>query len=125
MALADRDKVDDGIHALDRPAQAGRVRHVAFGRLRRQVAGAGGVADEGAYVVPPMVDRARHVRPDEAGAAGDEDLQTDSRSKFCQYRLGVGPIWPWYFEPSSPLPYGFSAGSLSCTNEIWPIFIPW
>ncbi len=25
-------------------------------------------------------------------------------SKFSQYRLGVGPRWPWYFEPSSVAP---------------------
>ena len=22
-----------------------------------------------------------------------------SRRKFSKYRLGVGPRWPWYFEP--------------------------
>jgi hypothetical protein len=26
--------------------------------------------------------------------------------KFSKYRLGVGPRWPWYFEPRAPLPYG-------------------
>ena len=30
--------------------------------------------------------------------------------KFSKYRLGVGPRWPWYFEPRAPLPYGWSAG---------------
>jgi len=24
---------------------------------------------------------------------------TDQRRKFSKYRLGVGPRWPWYFEP--------------------------
>lgn len=24
--------------------------------------------------------------------------------KFSKYRLGVGPRWPWYFEPRAPLP---------------------
>ena len=47
-----------------------------------------------------------------------------SSGKFCQYRLGVGPRWPWYFDPSAPEPYGVSAGSDICTNESWPIFIP-
>ena len=61
-------------------------------------------------------------RPDEPGAAGHEDLHD---SKFCQYRDGVGPRWPWYFEPSEAVPYGLEVGSLSCMNEIWPIFIPW
>ena len=47
-----------------------------------------------------------------------------SSAKFCQYRLGVGPRCPWYLEPIPSEPYGRSAGSDSCTNEIWPIFIP-
>ena len=43
--------------------------------------------------------------------------------KFCQYRLGVGPRCPWYFEPIPSEPYGRSAGSVSWTNDSWPIFI--
>jgi hypothetical protein len=35
----------------------------------------------------------------------------------------VGRDWPWYLEPMSPVPYGVCAGSVSWTNEIWPIFI--
>ena len=27
-----------------------------------------------------------------------------SLAKFCQYFDGVGPRWPWYFEPMSPVP---------------------
>ena len=36
-----------------------------------------------------------------------------SLTKFCQYFDGVGPRWPWYFEPISPVPYGVAAGSVS------------
>ena len=45
---------------------------------------------------------ARHVPPDEPARARDEDHP--SSVKFCQYRLGVGPRCPWYFEPSEPEP---------------------
>ena len=55
---------------------------------------------------------------DEPCSPGDED-----HSKFFQYLLGVGPAWPWYFEPRPELPYGVSAGSVICTKESWPIFI--
>jgi hypothetical protein len=27
-----------------------------------------------------------------------------SLAKFCQYFDGVGPRWPWYFEPMPPVP---------------------
>ena len=30
----------------------------------------------------------------------------------------------WYFDPSPAEPYGCALGSVSCTNESWPIFIP-
>ena len=43
--------------------------------------------------------------------------------KFCQYRLGVGPRCPWYFDPIPSEPYGRSAGSVSWTNDSWPIFM--
>ncbi len=36
-----------------------------------------------------------------------------SLTKFCQYFDGVGPRWPWYFEPIAPVPYGVAAGSVS------------
>ena len=51
-------------------------------------------------------------------------LSALSSTKFFQYRLGVGPRCPWYFEPSPLDPYGADAGSVSCTNETCPIFIP-
>ena len=44
--------------------------------------------------------------------------------KFSKYRLGVGPRWPWYFDPVAPLPYGRSAGVVICMKLIWPIFMP-
>ena len=76
--------MDDDVLALDGSLQAGGIRQVAFGRLSWQLARAGRVADQRSNLVPLVVNCANDVRPDEAGAAGDEDLQTDSRSKFCQ-----------------------------------------
>ena len=35
-----------------------------------------------------------------------------------------GPAGPGTSSRASPEPYGVSAGSVSCTNESWPIFIP-
>jgi len=37
-------------------------------------------------------------------APGDQDQPVGSFWKFCQYFEGVGPRWPWYFEPMSPVP---------------------
>ena len=88
------------------------------GQARRAI----GPADERADVTVLGAKRVDDARPDEARGAGDEDLHD---SKFCQYRDGVGPRWPWYFEPSDAVPYGFEVGSLSCMKEIWPIFISW
>jgi len=59
----------------------------------------------------------------EAGPPRHQDQPVVSFWKFCQYLDGVGPRWPWYLEPMSPVPYGVAAGSVSCTKEIWPIFI--
>jgi len=58
---------------------------------------------------------------DEPRPPGDENLHF---WKFCQYLLGVGPRWPWYFEPSDELPYGADAGSDICMKETCPIFMP-
>jgi len=41
-------------------------------------------------------------------------------SKFSQYRLGVGPRCPWYFEPRAPLPYGWSAAVVIIMKLTWP-----
>ena len=47
----------------------------------------------------------RHdTAPDEARRARDEDHPVSASAKFCQYRLGVGPVWPLYFEPSPLAP---------------------
>jgi hypothetical protein len=63
------------------------------------------------------------VAAHEARRPCDEDHRAESFWKFCQYREGVGPRCPWYFDPISPVPYGVFAGSLSWTKEICPIFI--
>ena len=128
MPLADGDEVHDDVLPGGRIPQALRVGHVA---LHGALAANAGLAPRArlplqhAHLVTPVDDGVRHGRPDEAGGAGDEDSQTVSRSKFFQYRDGVGPRWPWYLEPSVPAPYGVSAGSVICTNESCPIFIPW
>src|SRR5436190_5031500 len=106
-ALADRYQVDDGVDAFGGRSQARLVRHLADHGSAREVAGAGRVADEQLQVVSLAGDRTYDLVADEAGPARDEDLHLDSvasRSKFCQYRLGVGPVWPWYFDPRSPEP---------------------
>ena len=96
---------------------AGRELDAPGGEPRR----ARRVAHERAHVLVARAQRVHDVRPDEARAAGDEDGHV---SKFFQYRLGVGPCWPLYFEPISAEPYGVAAGSVICMKEICPIFIP-
>ena len=46
------------------------------------------------------------------------------RSKFSWYRLGVGPRWPLYLDPSVLDPYGTSAEVVIWMKLIWPIFMP-
>jgi hypothetical protein len=90
--------------ALHRAPQARRIRHVARRKLdapRRELRAALGAADERAHVEVPGAQRVDDLRSDETGGARDEDLHV---VKFCQYRDGVGPRWPWYFEPSDELP---------------------
>ena len=95
--------MDDGFGAFRGPAEAVGIRHVALDELaapgleallflrpprehaNRQVLGAERVDDVAAHETRP---------PD------DED----GHSKFFQYRLAVGPAWPWYLEPSSAAP---------------------
>ena len=36
----------------------------------------------------------------------------------------VGWLWPWYFDPSSAVPYGRSTGLDIRKKLIWPIRIP-
>src|ERR1700722_3331901 len=43
--------------------------------------------------------------------------------KFSKYRLGVGPLCPWYFEPRPDDPYGLSAGVVMRRKLIWPLFL--
>ncbi len=118
--------MDDDVPLLHGAAQAVRVGDVTLHGLLAADPGllpGAGLALEDSHLVAGIDDGVRDGRPDEARRAGDQDLHAGSRSKFCQYLLGVGPFWPWYFEPSSPEPYGLSAGSESWTNESWPIFI--
>ena len=44
--------------------------------------------------------------------------------KFRYAFDGVGPRWPWYFEPSLPEPYGVSAGEVILNSASWPTFMP-
>ena len=118
--------MNDGIDARDRIAQALGVGDVALDELATPGSQPGSpaqVTDEAAdgQVAAPqlMDDMASH----EAGSPRHEDQPKGSFWKFCQYLDGVGPRWPWYLEPMSPVPYGVAAGSVSCTKEIWPIFI--
>ena len=80
-----------------------------------------GSTHECAHVAVLGAQRVHDLRADEPVRTGDEDLH----AKFCQYRDGVGPRCPWYFEPREELPYGVDVGSVSCMKEIWPIFMPW
>ena len=113
---------------VDRRAHARRVGDVTrceLGAPARELRAAPRVAHEGADVAPLRAERVDDLRADEPRSAGDEDLhRPGSVVKFCQYRLGVGPRWPWYFDPSASLPYGADAGSVSCMKDSWPIFIP-
>ena len=59
--------------------------------------GAAKVAHHRPYALTVRGELADDVAADEPSRSGDEDGH--ARSKFFQYRLGVGPRWPWYFEP--------------------------
>ena len=76
-ALDDRDQVDDRLAPLGRASQAVRIRHVPL----HEVAAPGlqrllalGPADEHPHVVAARPQGVHDLRPDEARAAGDEDL---------------------------------------------------
>ena len=115
--------------AVHRGGERRRVGHVAGRELdapAREPLRPLRVAHERPHVASLRAQLVDDRVPDEARAAGDEDLHASPGcAKFFQYRLGVGPRWPWYFEPSSPAPYGVEAGSLICMKEICPIFMPW
>src|SRR5207248_197576 len=124
-ARADRDEVDHAVAARHRGSERGRVGHVSFGQLAapaRERRAFAPVANQAAHRPVLGAERVHDPGADEAGPSGDEDgHDSSSRAKFCQYRDGVGPFWPWYFEPRPPVPYGASAGSDRWTNESWPI----
>src|SRR5205085_7952447 len=126
-SLPNGNEVDDRVAPLGGSMEARRLRHVALGDRRAprfQAHAFAPIADEGTHLLPGGPQRVHDVTADEPGAPGYEDQRVGSRWKFCQYFDGVGPRWPWYFEPSSRLPYGVAAGSLSWTKEICPIFMP-
>ncbi len=113
--------------ALCRSEQGRRIGHVAGPELAApggKLLRAGRIANERADGVVASAQGVDDLRADEPRPARDEDFHASS-SKFFQYRLGVGPRWPWYLEPRPSLPYGCSAASVSWTNESWPIFIRW
>ena len=82
---------------------------------RRRASGAFGGREKEVHV------RVRHRAGARMDPGGDDPRVY---GKFSKYRLGVGPRWPWYFEPVAPLPYGRSAGVVISMKLIWPIFIP-
>src|SRR5581483_9544995 len=91
----DRDEVHDVRATVDRGREARGIRRVSSDELRaepRELCAALGPADERADVAPVRAQRVDDPWANEAGAAGDEDLHA---WKFCQYRDGVGPRWPW------------------------------
>ncbi len=124
--LPDRDEMDDRVDASNRRAQARRIGDIALGKLatpRRQPGSPTQVTHEAGHGEVAAAELVNDVTADETGATRDEDQPVGAFWKFCQYLEGVGPRWPWYLEPISPVPYGVCAGSVSWTNEIWPIFI--
>ena len=88
LARADGDEVDHAVAALDGMAQARGVRHVALDELAAPAREPGGlppIADEAPDLPALGPQRVHDPRPDEAGAAGDEDGHAaSSPSKFCQ-----------------------------------------
>ena len=95
--------MDDLVAALRGGTQPRGVRNVARDELDvpvRERAGPRGRVDERPHVAPARPELVDDARPDEPRGARDED----HGAKFCQYRLAVGPFWPWYFEPRPPLP---------------------
>ena len=100
--LDHRHQVDDALDALGCGAETGGVRHVALDELAApglEGLRPAAVADERSDGVVAGSQCVHDLRADEPVAAGDEDLHFCSPSKLRQYALGVGPFWPWYFEP--------------------------
>ena len=84
LALADRDQVDDGLDALDRTPEAGRIGHVPLDELAPERRALLRIAHESAHVLPRREQRLYDVAPHEPGGARDQDHFAGSRSKFCQ-----------------------------------------
>src|SRR5205814_9533976 len=107
------------IDAPDRTRQARRLCDVALDELATPGSQPGSpaqVTDEaadGQVAASQLVD---DMASHEAGPPRHQDQPVVSFWKFCQYLDGVGPRWPWYLEPMSPVPYGVAAGSVSCTK---------
>ena len=110
-------------HAGGERPRLGDVALDQLGSPRREPRRPPRIAHERAHRQIARTQRVHDVAADEAGAAGDENRHSPD-SKFLKYRLGVGPVWPLYFDPISEEPYGVVAGSVICMNEICPIFIP-
>ena len=105
--LADRNEVDDRVAAGRGGAQAPGVRDVPsheLGAPGREPRGLPRVTDETAHRQAAAAELVDDVATDEPRAPGDEDQFAGSFRKFCQYREGVGPRWPWYLERVSALP---------------------
>ena len=96
-------------HARDRPPE----QLALAGDLGQLGPGAGTDLGEALGVGAALADEAEEVGEAPAGdgegdhghgqAEGDPDgqrlLLEGQGRKFSKYRLGVGPRWPWYFEP--------------------------
>jgi hypothetical protein len=96
----------DGVNTRHSAADGGWICDVALDELAapgRELRRLAGVTDEAAHreiAAPQLV---RDVAAHEAAAPRDQDHPAGSFWKFCQYFDGVGPRWPWYFDPSWPV----------------------
>ena len=127
--------MDDGVGALHGRLHARRVGDVALDDLAAEaleILGTTGVTDETPHGKLVRAQGGGYVPADETRGAGEQNhgfsaaaaAAASGSAKFCQYRDGVGPVWPLYLEPSPLAPYGASAGSVIWTNESCPIFMP-
>ena len=120
----ERNEMDDRVAALDGAAEAGGVGHVSLHDLAAPGAElvlllrAPGERAHGQLRRPQRVDDGR---ADEPGSSGDEDHSIGSSSSSGS---ASGLPAPGTWSPDPRVPYGCSAGSVSCTKESWPIFIP-
>ena len=105
--LPNRDEVDDRVDAGGRGTEARRIGEVALRKLAtpgRELGSPSGITDEAANGQVAAAQLVDDVAPHEARGPSDQDQPVGSFWKFCQYLEGVGPRWPWYFEPMSPVP---------------------